>query len=49
MKEEAKTPEEELSDVEISNLLDKKFKVMIVKMLKELGRRIDKLNKRQNF
>lgn len=49
MKEEAKTPEEELSDVEISNLLDKKFKVMIVKMLRELGRRIDKLNKRQNF
>ena len=49
MKVEAKTPEEELSDVEISNLLDKKFKVMIVKMLKELGRRIDKLNKRQNF
>ena len=44
MKVEAKTPEEELSDVEISNLL-----VMIVKMLKELGRRIDKLNKRQNF
>ena len=49
MKVEAKTPEEELSDVEISNLLDKKFKVMIVKMLRELGRRIDKLNKRQNF
>lgn len=46
MKEEAKTPEEELSDVKISNLLDKEFKVMIVKMLKELGRRIDKLNKR---
>ena len=46
MKEEDKTPEEELSDVEISNLLDKEFKVMFVKMLKELGRRIDKLNKR---
>ena len=42
MKEEDKTPEEELSDVEISNLLDKEFKVMFVKMLKELGRRMAK-------
>ena len=40
-KEEDKTPVEELSEVEINNLPHKKFKVMIIKMLKELGRRVD--------
>ena len=40
-KQQDKTPEEELSEVEISNLSDKEFKVMIIKMLKELGRRMD--------
>ena len=33
-------PHEELSELEISNLPDKEFKVMIVNMLKELWRRI---------
>ena len=33
MKEQDQTPEEELSKVEISNLPDKKFKIMIIKML----------------
>ena len=42
MKEqEKKNPEEELSEVEICNLPDKKFKIMIVKMFKGLGRRLD--------
>ena len=41
MKEKDKTPEEELSDVEIANLLKKEFKVMTVKMIKELRRRLD--------
>ena len=49
MKEQDKSPEEELSKVEISNLPDKEFKVMIIKMLNELGRRMnehsDKFNK----
>ena len=40
MKEQDKTLEE-LSEVEISNLLDKDFKVMIIKMLNELRRRKD--------
>ena len=44
MKEQDKTPEEELNEVEISNLLDKEFKVMILKMLKELRRRMDEHN-----
>ena len=36
-----KTSEEELSEVDIGNLPRKQFLVMIVKMIKELGRRID--------
>ena len=36
-----KFPEEELSEVEISNLPDNKFEVMIRKVLKILGRRMD--------
>ena len=35
MKELDKTPEEELSEMEISSLPDKEFKVMVLKMLKE--------------
>ena len=33
MKEHDKTPEEELSEVEINNLPGKELKVMIIKML----------------
>ena len=36
MKKQDKTPEEELSEVEISDLPDKEFKVMITKMLSKL-------------
>ena len=36
MKEQDKTLEKELNEVGISNLLNKEFKVMIVKMLTEL-------------
>ena len=41
MKEQDKTQEEELSEVEISYLHDKEVKVMIMKMLSELGRRMN--------
>ena len=41
MKEQNKTSEEEISKVEIGNLPNKEFKVMIIKMVKELGRRMD--------
>ena len=40
-KEQDKTPEKELSEMEISNLYNKDFKVMIIKMFKELWRRLD--------
>ena len=42
MKEQDKISEGELSEMETSNLPSKEFKVMIIKMLKELGRRMDK-------
>ena len=41
MKEQDKSPEEELSEVEIGSLLEKEFRVVIVKMTKELRRRMD--------
>ena len=40
-KKQDKTPEEELSDVERGNLPKKEFRIMFVKMIKELGRRMD--------
>ena len=33
MKEQDKTPEEQLSKVKIGNLLEKEFRIMIVKMI----------------
>ena len=36
MKEQNRTPEKELSNVEIANLSDTEFKIMVIKMLTEL-------------
>ena len=36
MKEQSKTPEKELSDVEIANLSDGYFKALVIKMIKDL-------------
>ena len=41
IKEQDKTLEEQLSEVEIENLPDKEFKVMTVKMIKELRRKMN--------
>ena len=41
MKEQDKTPEEQLSEVEISNLPEKEFRVMLVKMIQDLGKRME--------
>ena len=46
MKEQDKTSEEQLNEVEMGNLLEKKFKLMIKKIIKELGRRVDKQNEK---
>ena len=41
MKEQYQIPEEKLSEVKRDNLSEKVFKVMITKMIKELGRSMD--------
>ena len=41
MKKQDKTPEEQLSEVEIGNLSGKEFRVMIVKMTQELRKRME--------
>ena len=38
MKEQDKTPEKQLNEVEIGNLPEKKFRIMIVKMIQDLGK-----------
>ena len=39
MKEQDKTPEKQLSEVEIGNLPEKEFRIIIVKMIQGLGKR----------
>ena len=41
MKEQEKTPEKQLSEVEIGNLPEKEFRIMIVKMIQDLGIRME--------
>ena len=36
VKEQIKTPEKELNEMEISNLSDAEFKTLVIRMLKEL-------------
>ena len=40
MKEQDKTPEEQLSEVEIGNLHEKEFRVIIIKASQDLGKRM---------
>lgn len=47
MKESNKIPEKELNIIETHKLWDAKFKAMIVRMLNELGEKVDEL--RENF
>ena len=44
-KEQDKTPKQHLSEVEIGNLPNKEFRVMIIKMIQELGKRMDTQSK----
>ena len=41
MKEQDKTPEEQLSEVEIGNLPEKESRVTIVKMIQDLRKRME--------
>ena len=50
MKEQDKTPEKQLNEVEIGNLPDKEFRVRIVKMIQDLGKRMEaKIEKMQEI
>ena len=37
MKEQIKTPEKELNEMDISNLSDAEFKTLVIRMLKEIS------------
>ena len=45
MKEQIKTPENELNKMDISNLSDAKFRTLVVRMLKELCEDISSIKK----
>ena len=50
MKEQDKTPEKQLNEVEIGNLPEKEFRLMIVKMIQNLGKRMEaKMEKMQEM
>ena len=41
MKEQDKTPEKQLNELEIGNLPGKEFRIMIVKVIQDLGKRME--------
>ena len=50
MKEQEKTPDKQLNEVDIGNLLEKEFRIMIVKMIQDLGKRMEaKIEKMQQM
>ena len=48
MKEQNKTPEKELNEMEISNLSDAEFKILVIRMLKELSEDLNNIKKVQS-
>ena len=48
MKEEIKTPEKELNEIEISNLSDAEFKTLVIRMLKELSEDLSSIKEIQS-
>ena len=50
MKEQYKTQEKQLNEVDIGNLPEKEFRIMIVKMIKDLRKRMEeKIEKTQEM
>ena len=50
MKEQDKTPEKQLNEGEIGNLPEKELRIMIVKMIQDLGKRMEaKIEKMQKM
>ena len=48
MKEQIKTPEKELNEMEISNLSDAEFKTLFIRMFKELSEDLSIIKKIQS-
>ena len=48
MKEQIKTPEKELNEMEVSNLLDAEFTTLVIRMLKELSEDLNSIKKIQS-
>ena len=48
MKEQTKTPEKELIEMEISNLSDAEFKTVVIRKLKELSEDLNSIKKIQS-
>ena len=48
MKEQIKTPEKEVNEMEISNPSDAEFKTLIIRMLKELSEDLSSIKKTQS-
>ena len=48
MKEQNKSPEKELKEMEISNLSDTEFKTLVIRMLKELSEDLSSIKKTQS-
>ena len=50
LKEQDKTPEKQLNEVEVGNLPEKKFRIIIVKMIQDLRKRMEaKIEKMQEM
>ena len=50
MKEQDKSPEKQLNEVDIGNLPEKEFRIMIVKMIQDLGKSMEaKVEKMQEM
>ena len=48
MKEQSKNPQDQTNEEEISSLLEKECRVMIVKMIQNLGNRMEKIQEMFN-
>ena len=48
MKEQDKTPEKQLNEMEVGNLPEKEFRIMILKMNQNLGTRMEKIQETLN-
>ena len=45
MKEQIKTPEKELNEMKINNLSDAEFKILVIRMLKDLSEDLSSIKK----